>query len=37
MKKILIAGAGHGGITCAYNLANAGFDVTVIEKKKREE
>ena len=35
MKKILIAGAGHGGITCAYNLANAGYDVTVIEKKKK--
>ena len=36
MKKILVAGAGHGGITCAYNLAKAGYDVTVIEKNKRE-
>lgn len=37
MKKILVAGAGHGGITCAYNLAKSGYDVTVIEKKKRED
>lgn len=36
MKKILVAGAGHGGITCAYNLAKAGYDVTVIEKNKRD-
>lgn len=32
MKKILVAGAGHGGLTAAYNLAKAGFDVTVLEK-----
>lgn len=36
MKKILIAGAGHGGLSAAYNLALNGDDVTVFEKKKRE-
>lgn len=36
MKKILVAGAGHGGLTAAVNLAKKGFDVTVIEKNKRE-
>lgn len=37
MKKILIAGSGHGGLTAAYNLAKAGFEVTVFEKRKRED
>lgn len=36
MKRILVAGAGHGGLTAAYNLAKAGYDVTVLEYKKRE-
>ncbi len=33
MKKILVAGAGHGGLTAAVNLAKNGYDVTVIEAK----
>ncbi len=33
-KKILVAGAGHGGIIAAYNLALKGYDVTVFEKEK---
>ncbi|MCR5485757.1 MAG: NAD(P)/FAD-dependent oxidoreductase [Clostridiales bacterium] len=37
MKKIIVAGAGHGGLTAAYNLARNGCDVTVYEKKKRED
>ncbi len=37
MKKILVAGAGHGGISAAINLARKGYDVTVVEKQKREE
>lgn len=37
MKKILVAGAGHGGLSAAINLAKAGYDVTVYEKQKREE
>ena len=37
MKKVIVAGAGHGGLTAAYNLAKNGYDVTVIEKKKRED
>lgn len=35
MKKILVAGAGHGGLSAAINLAKAGYDVTVIEKQAR--
>lgn len=31
-SKILIAGAGHGGIVAAYYLAQAGLDVTIYEK-----
>lgn len=31
-KKIIVAGAGHGGIVAAYYLAQNGFDVTVYEK-----
>ncbi len=38
MKKIIVAGAGHGGIAAAYNLAKVGYDVTVYEKcEKRED
>lgn len=33
MKKIIVAGAGHGGLVAAANLAKAGFDVTVYEAK----
>ncbi len=33
-KKIVVAGLGHGGIAAAAQLAKAGFDVTVYEKKK---
>ena len=32
MSKIVVAGAGHGGLTAAYNLAKAGHEVTVYEK-----
>lgn len=32
-KKIVVAGAGHGGLPAASRLARAGFDVTVYEKK----
>lgn len=31
-EKILVAGAGHGGIVAAYYLARDGYDVTVYEK-----
>ena len=37
MKKILVAGAGHGGLSAAINLAKNGYDVTVYEKQKRDE
>lgn len=33
-KKIIVAGAGHGGIVCAAILAEKGYDVTVYEKNK---
>ena len=33
--KILIAGAGHGGLSAAYHLAKKGVDVTVLEAKAR--
>lgn len=36
-KKIIIAGGGHGGITCGAILAKKGYDVTVYEKNKRED
>lgn len=31
-KRIIVAGAGHGGITAAALLSEAGFDVTVYER-----
>ena len=34
-KKIIVAGAGHGGIAAGALLAKNGFDVTVYEKQKR--
>ena len=37
MKRIIVAGAGHGGLVCAANLAAKGYDVTVFEAKQREE
>ncbi|MBQ6898719.1 MAG: NAD(P)/FAD-dependent oxidoreductase [Clostridia bacterium] len=36
MKKILVAGAGHGGLSAAAILAKNGFDVTVVEKETKE-
>ena len=36
-KKIVVAGAGHGGLVAASKLAQSGFDVTVYEKKNRDE
>lgn len=32
-RKIIVAGAGHGGLVAAHYLAAAGYDVTVYEKK----
>lgn len=37
MKKIIVAGAGHGGLAAAALLAAQGYDVTVLEAKKRAE
>lgn len=34
--KIIVAGAGHGGLVATAILSKAGHDVTVIEKEKRE-
>lgn len=36
-KKILIIGAGIGGLYCAYILGMKGFDVTLLEERKQEE
>lgn len=36
MKKIVVGGAGHGGLVAAAYLAQKGYDVTVFEKKPRE-
>lgn len=36
MKNILVAGAGHGGLSAAALLAKNGYEVTVLEKSKRE-
>ena len=35
MKKVIVAGAGHGGIAAAALLAKEGYEVTVLEMKKR--
>lgn len=35
MKKIVVAGAGHGGLTASYHLALKGYDVTVLEYKEK--
>lgn len=37
MADIIVAGAGHGGLTAAYSLARNGCRVTVYEMKQREE
>ncbi len=34
-KKIAIIGSGPSGLTCAYDLALDGYDVTIFEKEKR--
>ena len=36
MKKIIVAGAGHGGLIASYHLAKAGYDVTVYERNNRD-
>ena len=35
-KRIIVAGAGHGGIATGMMLAKEGFDVTVFEKNSKE-
>ncbi|MBQ8575134.1 MAG: NAD(P)/FAD-dependent oxidoreductase [Clostridia bacterium] len=37
MKKIVVAGAGIGGLVAAINLAKKGFDITIYESKDRSE
>lgn len=37
MNTIVIAGAGHGGLTAAAKLAENGFNVTVFEKQREED
>jgi len=34
-KRVVIIGAGFAGLTCAYELKSAGYDVTVIEARNR--
>ena len=36
MSNILIAGAGYGGLTAAINLANKGYQITVVEAKSKD-
>ncbi len=36
-KRILVAGAGHGGLAAAADLSRRGYDVTVFERKAKEE
>ncbi len=36
MSKIIVAGAGHGGLVAAIQLAKSGHEVLVFEKKERE-
>lgn len=33
MKKVLVVGAGIGGLCTAIRLLNKGYDVTILEKK----
>ena len=35
MKKIIVIGAGHGGLTAAIKLSREGYDVTIYEKQKK--
>lgn len=35
-KSIIVAGAGHGGLVAAYNLAKEGYSVTVYEQAERD-
>lgn len=37
MKKIIIIGAGHGGLIVGYLLAKDGYDVTIYEKKSKKD
>ena len=37
MKKIIVAGAGIGGLSAAINLAAKGYDVTLYEQKQKNE
>jgi monoamine oxidase len=34
-KRVVIIGAGFGGLSCAYELMSAGYDVTVLEARNR--
>lgn len=34
-KRVIIIGAGFGGLACAYELLSAGFDVTILEARNR--
>lgn len=36
-QKVIVAGAGHGGLVAAAMLSREGFDVTVLEKQQRDE
>lgn len=36
MKKIVVLGAGHGGLVAAIKLSQAGYDITIVEKSERE-
>lgn len=32
MHRVIIIGGGHNGLVCACYLADAGFDVTILER-----
>lgn len=34
-KRVVVVGAGFGGLACAYELKSAGYDVTVVEARNR--
>lgn len=34
-KRVVVVGAGFGGLACAYELRSAGYDVTVVEARDR--